>query len=52
MLGKIKPYYCKAEYIWLDENGDITSHSREEYKKDKKNLKNQRRGADYEYGGN
>lgn len=36
MLGKIKHYYCKAEYIWLDENGDITSHCREEYKKNKK----------------
>lgn len=39
MLGKIKHYYCKAEYIWLDENGDITSHCREEYKKDKKSEK-------------
>lgn len=39
MLGEMKHYYCKGNYIWLDENGDITSHCREEYKKDRKSEK-------------
>lgn len=28
-LGEMKPYYCKGDYIWLDENGNITSKSRQ-----------------------
>lgn len=27
-LGEMKPYYCKGDYIRLDENGNITSKSR------------------------
>lgn len=33
-LGEIKPYYCKGDYIWLDEDGNITSKSQQEFKKE------------------
>ena len=36
MLGRIKPYYCKGDYIWLDEDGNITSYSREKHRKTEK----------------
>lgn len=32
-LGEIKPHYCKGNYIWLDEDGNITSKCREEFRK-------------------
>ena len=32
-LGETKPYYCKGDYIWSDENGNITSKSRQEFEK-------------------
>ena len=32
-LGETKPYYCKGNYIWSDENGNITSKSRQEFEK-------------------
>lgn len=33
-LGETKPYYCKGDYIWLDENGNITSKNQQEFKKE------------------
>ena len=33
-LGEMKSYYCKGDYIWLDENGNITSKNRQEFKKE------------------
>lgn len=32
-LGEMKPYYCKGDYIWSDENGNIISKSRQEFEK-------------------
>ena len=32
-LGETKPYYCKGDYIWSDENVNITSKSRQEFEK-------------------
>lgn len=29
-LGETKSYYCKGDYIWLDENRNITSKSRQD----------------------
>lgn len=33
-LGEMKPYYCKGDYIWLDEDGNITSKNQQEFKKE------------------
>lgn len=33
-LGETKPYYCKGDYIWLDEDGNITSKNQQEFKKE------------------
>ena len=33
-LGETKPYYCKGDYIWLNENGSISSKNRQEFEKD------------------
>ena len=38
-LGETKPYYCKGDYIWSDENGNITSKSRQEFEKSCDNCK-------------
>lgn len=32
-LGRMKPYYCRGDYIWIGEDGEITCKSREEFKK-------------------
>lgn len=33
-LGETKLYYCKGDYIWLDEDGNITSKNQQEFKKE------------------
>lgn len=33
-LGEMKSYYCKGDYIWLNENRNVTSKSRQEFKKE------------------
>lgn len=33
-LGETKPYYCKGDYIWLDEDGNITSKNQQKFKKE------------------
>lgn len=37
-LGKLEPYWCGPDPIWLDDEGNITSRCREEFPK-KKNRK-------------
>lgn len=32
-LGKPKGYYCKGDYIWLNDEGEITSNNRREFYK-------------------
>lgn len=36
-LGKPKSYYCKADPIWVNDKGEITSKSREEFLKGETN---------------
>ena len=36
-LGKLKSYYCKADPIWVNDRGEITSKSREKFPKGETN---------------